>query len=118
MSPSLFNSVLEEEKRKWQSKGQLIQMREGEYGKLCTLRFAEDILGMAKIRRQLENMLRYMADAFARVGVEVHMGKTNTIANCEQNRGCKVTIHGPDAETCQSQGNHVLGKNDELHGVS
>jgi hypothetical protein len=48
---------------------------------LCNLRFADDILLLAPSKRQLKRMLQDLADVTAKVGLEIHMGKTSVLCN-------------------------------------
>jgi hypothetical protein len=82
MSPILFNAVLEEVirplKEVWIQKRWGIKV-DGDF--LNNLRFADDILLIARSRRQIKTMLAELVKSAGRVGLEIHMGKPKILSN-------------------------------------
>ena len=85
ISSALFNAVVEEMmkniKRKWKLKGWGLQLELTTEEKLTNLRFADDILLIARTLPQLKSMLQDVADAASEVGLELHPDKTNILHN-------------------------------------
>ena len=81
VSPPLFNAVLEKAmtkiKAKWLQKGWGIRVGPYPGDLLQNLRFADDVLLVAKSIKVLKQMLADLSVAAGEVGLELHMGKTN-----------------------------------------
>ena len=97
LSPQLFNSVLEQAFRniqnEWRRRGWGIQLGEGRDHLLCNLRFADDVLLVARSRRQLASMIEDLIDATRRVGLELHPDKSKILHNeFADNRGAKKYV--------------------------
>ena len=80
LSPKIFNCVLESVLREvlpqWLRHDFSIHVG-GEY--LTNLRFADDVILVARTRGQLTNMMQDFFRAFAAVGVSVHPDKTKVL---------------------------------------
>ena len=98
ISTDLFNAVLEGVmeplKRRWATNGCGIYVGadadgqvEGQEAYLTNLRFADDVMLVARSLPQAERMLRDLAEAAAEKGLELHMGKTKILSNCKIRRG-------------------------------
>ena len=85
ISLSLFNSVIESilkrVKKRWENKGWGVQLRWAGAEKLTNLRFADDILLVARSLPQVKKMLSDIAKAVSEVGLELHPKKTKVIHN-------------------------------------
>ena len=85
LSPCLFNAVLEGVFRKiqesWRKRGFGIQVADGLQGRLCNLRFADDLLIVASSLRQLKIMVSELFEEASKVGLEIHYGKTKILNN-------------------------------------
>jgi hypothetical protein len=86
LSPAIFNAVLEKALAKiipvWNRRKYGIQL--GVYqrrGRLCNLRFADDLLLIATSKRQLTTMLRELIEEVGKVGLVVHAGKSKVMTN-------------------------------------
>ena len=85
ISPSLFSAVLQHALvgtvQSWVGRNLGLCLGSSASDILTNLRFADDILLMAKSRNEVEVMLRDLKSAAAKVGLELHMGKTKILAN-------------------------------------
>jgi hypothetical protein len=85
LSPSVFNAVLEMALRNVQeelrSKRYGLQIGSGAEGRLCNLRFADDLMILASSRKQLSAMMQDLVRAARKVGLDLHMGKTKVLCN-------------------------------------
>ena len=83
LSPKLFNAVLQHAMGKlieeWEGLG--LGLRIDGARRLTNLRFADDVLLMASSAAELQQMLQGLASAAARVGLELHYGKTVVLNN-------------------------------------
>ncbi len=64
----------------WRQKGWGVALGTAETDRLCTLRFADDVLLLAASKRQLKNMLGQLVAATREVGLEFQMGKTKVLS--------------------------------------
>jgi len=84
ISPALFNAVLEDVMRacksKWQSKGWGWAVSPSDCN-LTNLRFADDLLLLARSLYQAQEMLSDIITEAERVGLLVHFGKTTILHN-------------------------------------
>jgi hypothetical protein len=113
ISPPLFNSVLEKAmarvKKTWLQRGWGIQLGAGRDDRLLNLRFADDVLLVAKSLKILKKMMEDMRQEVAKVGLEMHFGKTKILANPKGRKQShapyvdignqRVEILGPDEST-------------------
>ena len=85
ISSALFNAVLEEimkpVKQKWSRKGWGVQVGWMTDEKLTNLRFADDVLLIARTLPQLKMMLQDIIDAANAVGLQLHPDKTKILHN-------------------------------------
>jgi hypothetical protein len=85
ISPNLFNAVLEDSlhdlQEKWRDLDYGVAIGDGGANRLCYLRFADDIVLVARSRAELLDMLDGLVNACGEVGLELHMGKTKILAN-------------------------------------
>ena len=85
ISPPLFNAVLEKAvawlKQTWIRRGWGVPLGVGKDERLLNLRFADDILLIAKSLKVLTKMMEEMQVAVREVGLEMHFGKTKILAN-------------------------------------
>eukprot|EP00973_Karenia_brevis_P093879 12419592-Karenia_brevis.AAC.1 len=102
LSPALFNSVLEDVFvdliKRWQDKGWGIPLGTGRHSLLTNLRFADDVLLTASSKHQVTSMLNDLRDAAARVGLELHTGKTKILTNSIDFKGGRVELSGGHVE--------------------
>ena len=88
MSSALFNAVLELVMRpllvEWRRQRRGIKIGEAY---LHNLRFADDVLIIGKSRADVRHMLLDLSKAAAKVGLKLHMGKTNILSNVELRKG-------------------------------
>ena len=107
VSPILFNSVLEfamkPVQERWRRRKWGIQVGHGTGGRLCNLRFADDLLLMASSKKQLKSMLTDLIDAVAQVGLEIHDGKTKVLTN---------TVNGATSLDVQGRQVQILKPNE------
>ena len=91
ISPTIFNALLEFALKDvialWRRRGWGIALEPEGKNQLCTLRFADDILLLATSKSQLTTMLKELADAVAKVGLELHAEKTKILANLHARQG-------------------------------
>ena len=73
-------------KKKWLQRGWGVQLGTGCEERLSNLRFADDILLIARSLNVLKKMMEEMREEVGRVGLEMHFGKTKILAN---NKGRK-----------------------------
>ena len=87
INPPLFNAVLEKAmarlKETWIHRGWGIRLGVGKEERLLNLRFADDILLVAKSLKVLTKMMEEMRVAVGEVGLEMHFGKTKILANVQ-----------------------------------
>ena len=106
LSPALFNAVLQKALQEiipvWNKRGCGIQLGAfGNRGRLCNLRFADDLLIIATSKRQLAKMLQELVDVVGRVGLVMHAGKTKILTNVnnEHRSGQKhILINGQQVD--------------------
>ena len=70
-------------KTKWVEKGWGIQLGVNHEERLTNLRFADDVLLVARSLKVLKCMMGGMRRAVAEVGLEMHFGKTKILANAK-----------------------------------
>ena len=108
ISPQLFNAVLEsalkDVQQHWRQKGWGIKLGEVDSDKLTNLRFADDLIWLASSKKQLETMIGELIQAVARVGLELHMGKTKVLTNQVSKRGDSLTVRGHAIHIVESTG--------------
>jgi hypothetical protein len=85
ISPVLFNAVVESFMRKlqtkWATKKWGVQMGSLPSSSMTNLRFADDILLIGKSLPQIRNMLSDVVSESAKIGLELHPGKTKILHN-------------------------------------
>ena len=127
LSPALFNAVLEvllrKLKEKWARNKWGLKM--GDYAHadvLQNLRFADDILLVARSLPQVRGMLGDLSREAALVGLNLHFGKTKILANTGVRRGINrenntVDIAGQEVEVVPLDGSTAyLGREVTLGG--
>ena len=91
LSSLLFNSLLEdimrEVKPEWVRKHMGLRVGHTDLCQLTNLRFADDLLLVAKTLPMIRTMLSDIAAAAARRGLELHPGKTKIMTNCTRRCG-------------------------------
>lgn len=94
MSPKLFNAVLEKAvgsiQKEWRKKGFGICFGDNNEDRLCTLRFADDLILLASSKNQLKKMLCDLSVAARGVGLELHFGKTKVLTTLETTGSVEV----------------------------
>ena len=94
ISPLLFNAVLEEVMRKvkakWAAKRYGVELEPTYGAPLTNLRFADDILLIARTLPQIKQMLADVAQECKKVGLKLHPDKTKILHN-GRGYGSKVT---------------------------
>ena len=111
MSTLLFNATLDYAFFKWKTRlnshGRNID-NASEY--LTNIRFADDILLMAKSKEELSEMMAWLVDELFEIGLEVNKAKTKLLTT-----ECNYFKEGTSAAVCiRNQYYHVLG-NHEWH---
>ena len=103
LSPALFNALLEYVlgplQVEWRAKSWGISLGSDPLDVLCTLRFADDVIILARSRSQLKHMLHDLLRRIAEVGLEVHAGKSKVLCNVLTSRSLqtlKVDNHSFD----------------------
>ena len=99
-------------KEKWKQERKGFQLKAG-WEWLQNLRFADDLLLIASSQSQVKSMLQDLSEAAARVGLELHMGKTKVLSNGvgPGNRSSKIAINGQDVEVIPAGGSTMyLGR--------
>ena len=85
ISPLIFNAVLEgimrKVKEKWRKRKYGIELQPSYEEHLTNLRFADDLLLIGKTLPQIKQMLMDMAVECAKVGLNLHPGKTKILHN-------------------------------------
>ena len=94
LSPALFNAVLELIMRRlecqWRVRKHGVDM-DGDF--LSNLRFADDFLLICGSRAQIKHMFKDLAADAGKVGLQLHMGKTNILSLRGERRGCLTQRH-------------------------
>jgi len=96
-SPNIFNAVLERVfgQMNWEKKGIKIKTQGSnlfEYTWLNNLRFADDVVLIAKDGKELMEMAESLARASAEVGLTINKSKTNILTNIENLE--EITVEG------------------------
>ena len=106
LSPLLFNAALEHAFRKWKTRLVDHGWRVSSHGpRLTNIRYADDILLMAKTREELVSMLELLIDELAKVGLNLNTSKTKLLTT-------DSTIFRPNTSAVAQVGNsflHILG---------
>ena len=94
-SPIIFNAVLEQvfSQVDWKGKGIMIKTRGSDlfdYTWLNNLRFADDVVLVAKSSKELKAMADGLAKASAEVGLTINKTKTNILTNIENLEEIKI----------------------------
>ena len=121
LSPALFNAVLQKALQEiipvWNKRGCGIQLGAfGNRGRLCNLRFADDLLIIATSKRQLAKMLQELVDAVGRVGLVMHAGKTKILTNVnnEHRSGQKhILINGQQVDVLPREASTMYSDGEE-----
>ena len=112
-SPKLFTAVLEEvfKNLDWDRNGINI---DGEF--LNHLRFADDIIVIAKDPQELEKMLKELNEESLKVGLKMNLSKTKIMKNDHINQEISIKINDDKIEVVQ---NYIyLGQNISLKSTS
>ena len=116
LSPALFNALLEYVlgplQVEWRAKSWGISLGSDPLDVLCTLRFADDMIILARSRCQLKQMLHDLLRRIVELGVEVHAGKSKVLCNVLTSRSLqtlKVDNHSFDIVP-MARGTMYLGR--------
>ena len=89
LSSLLFNAVLEKVMRRakenFEAKKYGVQLGTTDNSRLTNLRFADDVLIIAKSLNQLTEMIRCLKDEAGKCGLELHPDKTKIISSTNRN---------------------------------
>jgi hypothetical protein len=104
ISPPLFNAVLEgvmsKLAAKWRSRraGIRVEAIDGTVQYLQELRFADDILLLARNRKDALRMLEELSEEAGKVGLQIHFGKTQILSNIKTQQHGSVEVKGQKVE--------------------
>ena len=83
MSESIFREL----KAKWATKGYGLDVATEDGERMTNLRFADDVLLVAKTFAEVKAMILDLSLSAGRVGVKLHPGKTKILSNVPKRKG-------------------------------
>lgn len=104
ISPPLFNAVLEEVMsklgKKWSQRrmGIKVETDDGSFRYLQELRFADDLLLLARTRKDAMRMLEDLSAEASKVGLQIHFGKTKILSSRPGQQHSSVDLNGQRVE--------------------